>query len=355
LGDGVHRRYPRELQRRILEWIERGIEHGRTLGGGATMSGVPANTIARWLADERDRAVAMVPVEIVEEHAFDAGKRDAAGLAVVMPSGARVVGVSVLPAAHDGYISLGRVLNEDNDTTRTAPCDSGHVGNPIYDVTYLYDTCPTPTPGLGCTGNNMRIKGRLAMALVTQHCGLDGSTPTVWQRGTWYQYDGYGYGRLLKDQVSSGYGSFSGSSQSIYAYDAAGRRTQVANGASYNNWYGQIAYDHAHGGVVSGISTGTTPYVLTSDHSYMPFSGVLNYKTRAPYNGTPDYVWMAKRYDLRGEITQIGPATDITTDPDNPAPWDRGVFFTYGRDDTGWPQSRTVNRYSPLRRTRSTT
>jgi hypothetical protein len=92
LGRGHGRRYPPELRRRIVRWLDRVAEDGVSRAAGAALLGVPPNTIAMWPGSERGGSTALVPIEIVDDVSSAAAGNE---LALVMPSGVRVQGALV--------------------------------------------------------------------------------------------------------------------------------------------------------------------------------------------------------------------------------------------------------------------
>jgi transposase-like protein len=92
------RRYPPDLRRRILEWVERHVQDGGTETECAVTLGMKVHRFHQWRDQVRERATAaptaeLVPVEIVGPRSNQHGH-----LVLVAPSGCRVEGLTVAEA-----------------------------------------------------------------------------------------------------------------------------------------------------------------------------------------------------------------------------------------------------------------
>jgi hypothetical protein len=93
---GVGRGYPKALRARVIAYAERAVAAGRPRAGVAEALGLAPVTLARWQRPHRAAPPGFRPVVVAPEPARVA----AAGIvAVVLPGGVRVEGLSVEQAA----------------------------------------------------------------------------------------------------------------------------------------------------------------------------------------------------------------------------------------------------------------
>ena len=93
---GVGRGYPKTLRARVLAYAQRAAAAGRPRADVADALGLPIATLARWAQPTRPAAPAFRPVVVAPEPGRVA---PAGGVAVVLPGGVRVEGLSVEQAA----------------------------------------------------------------------------------------------------------------------------------------------------------------------------------------------------------------------------------------------------------------
>lgn len=90
---GVGRGYPKALRARVLAYAERAAAAGRTRAEVADALGLAPVTLARWGQPARAAAPAFRPVVVAPEPVRTA--LAGGGVAVVLPGGVRVEGLSV--------------------------------------------------------------------------------------------------------------------------------------------------------------------------------------------------------------------------------------------------------------------
>ena len=94
LGEATSRRYPPEIRRRILDWVERATSGGMSRTESSDVLGVPMQRLAAFRAElPAPMPKACVPVEVREETATSAR-----ALSFVAPSGHRIEGLSISEA-----------------------------------------------------------------------------------------------------------------------------------------------------------------------------------------------------------------------------------------------------------------
>jgi transposase-like protein len=86
---GPGRRYPPELQQRVLAWVGEEHQKGVSLSSASEALGLPLQTLLRW---RRPAAPSpkLAPVEVVADHSR---------LTAVSPSGIRIEGLTIEQAA----------------------------------------------------------------------------------------------------------------------------------------------------------------------------------------------------------------------------------------------------------------
>jgi transposase len=93
---GVGRGYPKPLRERVVVYAQRAVAAGRPRADVAEALGLAPVTLARWGRPRRAAAPGFRPVVVAAEPARAA---PAGGVAVVLPGGVRVEGLSVEQAA----------------------------------------------------------------------------------------------------------------------------------------------------------------------------------------------------------------------------------------------------------------
>lgn len=91
LAQGQGQKYPPDLRRRILDWVERAKQTGMTEGGCSARLGIKRGRFAYWrrMKPEEETSLALVPITVVEEH------RRESTVTFVAPTGCRIEGITL--------------------------------------------------------------------------------------------------------------------------------------------------------------------------------------------------------------------------------------------------------------------
>jgi len=91
LAHGQGHKYPPDLRRRILDWVERAKQAGMTEGGCSARLGIKRGRFAYWrrMKSGEETSLALAPITVVDD------SRGESGVTFVAPSGYRIEGVTL--------------------------------------------------------------------------------------------------------------------------------------------------------------------------------------------------------------------------------------------------------------------
>jgi hypothetical protein len=92
LRGGRGRKYPSDLRRRILDWVDREVASGASESECGEALVVPMHRFELWRQRDREREVEQVPAEFVP---VEVAAAVGGGLVLAMPGGYRVEGLTV--------------------------------------------------------------------------------------------------------------------------------------------------------------------------------------------------------------------------------------------------------------------